>query len=116
MDERPARTGATPARDHRDRWILCNIAGAMVIGTAAFLVGRASVDTADCAAAKARAAESHSNILAASALATAEERQRAGREPIRMYGYAVTMNPDCFSASEHEDAQSGLDALTQMGG
>ncbi len=45
-----------------------------------------------------------------------EERQRAGREPIRMYGYAVTMNPGCFSASEGEDAQSGLDALTQMGG
>lgn len=116
MDERPARTGATSARDHRDWWILCSIAGAVVIGTAAFLAGRASVDTPDCAAAKAMAAESHSDILAASALATAEERQRAGREPFRMYGNAVTMNPGCFSASEREDAQAGLDALTQMGG
>ncbi|MFD5617061.1 hypothetical protein [Streptomyces yangpuensis] len=71
MDERPARTGATAARDHRDRWILCSIAGAMAIAAASFLAGRASVDTPDCAAAKAMAAESHSDVLAASALATA---------------------------------------------
>lgn len=48
MGERPARAGAAPARDHRDRWILCSIAGAVVTGTAAFLAGRALPHAAAC--------------------------------------------------------------------
>ncbi|MEU4947699.1 hypothetical protein [Streptomyces lavendulae] len=115
MDDRPLRTGAIPARNRRDRWILGGIAGAVVIAVVSFMAGRASVDAPDCMAAKRLAAETRSAFTAAAQLDSVEEK-RKGREPLRQYAYVVAQNPQCFSASERDEAQSGLDALSRSGG
>lgn len=110
MEEIPTRTGAHPARSQRDHWVLGSVAGGTVIAVAAFMAGRASVDSPDCAGAKRVAAESRSAFLAAAEKGTPEGRS-VGREPLRHYSYLVLQNPHCFSASERDDAQAALDTL-----